>query len=207
MRILKYSIGALIVATTLGLSGRATAANLVSNGDFELANLGAANSSGSGYWTFNAGNSGINNWTVGMTSVDIVRAPYPFYGTQALDLVGTPGPGSVEQTLATVAGGTYEVRFQLYWTGSAINRQINVSLGSQSLNGLELNPSDTWLSFNLTFINVEANALLRLSTNPNNGGNGNTFIDNITVEAPVPEPLTMVLAGGALAAAIRRRRR
>lgn len=143
-----------------------------------------------------------------MTSVDIVRAPYPFFGTQALDLLGTPGPGSIEQNLATVAGQAYEVTFPLYWTGNLVNREINASLGSQQLLGLVLDPSDVWLSFNLTFINVEENAVLRLWSNPQNGGNGNTFIDNIVVNAaPVPEPVTMVLGAAALGLAARRRRR
>ena len=60
----------------------------------------------------------------------------------------------------------------------------------------------------MTFINVEENAVLKLWSNPQNGGNGNTFIDNIEVTAaPVPEPVTMVLCAAALGLAARRRRR
>lgn len=202
--------GLVSLASVFALSaiGSAGGPNLVSNGDFELANLGGANINGGTYWTFNNGNAGINSWTVGMTSVDIVVAPYPTFGNQALDLVGTPGPGSIEQVLATNAGDFVEVKFQLYWTGAEINREVNVYLGSQALTNLALNPANTWLSFNLTFANVEANALLRITSNANNGGNGNTFIDNVTATAtPVPEPFTMALAGGALLAAARRRRK
>ena len=99
----------------------------VLNGGFESFDASAADGSGAGYWIYNAGNTGIDNWAVGGTSVDTVSvASLVHSGTYALDLAGTPGPGSVTQTLAVTNGLTYRVYF---WArgGGGVNNDLDVS--------------------------------------------------------------------------------
>lgn len=176
-------------------------ANLVSNGDFEQSFSGA-DISGSGYWTFNAGNAGIPSWTVGMTSVDIVDSTYaPYAGAYALDLAGTPGPGSISQTLATDAGTQYTISFVGRYTGDPINQIVNVGFdgGNQQFS---LTGTDTTYSFDATA--STASTLLSLATDPSNSSNGNLFIDNVSVQA-VPEPTGFALFGLGALGLLRRR--
>lgn len=195
----------IVVSAALASTSLAGAVNLVSNGGFETVNLGGANINGGNYFTYNAGNANIGSWTVGGTSVDIVRASYPVHsGTYALDLVGTPGPGNVSQTLATTSGWNHVVSFWARWTGDTRNQTVKVTLGS-STQTVTLGVVDTWENVTLTFNNVSGSSnLFTLESLPNNTTNGNTFIDDITV-TPVPEPATVALCGLALAAAARRR--
>ena len=199
---------ALAGASVLGLSGFAGAVQLVTNGGFETVATGGANSSGTGYWVFNAGNTSITSWTIGPVSVDIVNSTYPVYaGTYALDLVGSPGPGEISQTLATSTGLTHTVNFKARYTGAAINRTINVTLGASTQTvTLLAGSSSSWEDVTVSFASVVGSSnTFKLASDPLNTANGNTFIDDVTV-TPVPEPFTMALAGCALAAAVRRRR-
>lgn len=189
----------------VGLAGSARAINLVANGDFETVATGGANGSGVNYWTFNNGNASIASWTVGGVSVDIVTGSAPHFGTYALDVVGSPGPGSVSQTLATVAGLTHVVTFKAFWMGAVANRTIEVSLGG-AMQTVVLGGAGSWQDVSLNFVGVVGSSnLFKLASLSTNTTNGNTFIDNVNV-SPVPEPFTLGLAGLGLAAAWRRRR-
>ena len=201
LTLLLAGVGTLVLATS-------ASANLVANGGFESVSFGSANSSGTGYWVFNAGNTGISSWTIGAVSVDIVNSVYPVYaGSYALDLVGTPGPGGVSQTLATTNGLTHTVNFKARWTGSTLNQSVRVTLGAAPTQTVVLGAANTWHDVTVNFAAVSGNSnLFTLATLANNNGNGNTFIDEVNVN-PVPEPFTMALAAGGLALPVRRRRR
>ncbi|MCB8932337.1 MAG: DUF642 domain-containing protein [Chthonomonadaceae bacterium] len=211
-RSMGLALGAVLALA--GLNPTAQAVNLVQNGGFETYDSGAANSGGTGYLTYLAGNAGISNWTVGPSggSVDIVIPPqssYIYAGNAALDLVGSPGPGSVEQTLATTNGATHTVTFRAQWRQDALNRTIDVSLGSETQQVVLGAAQATWELVTLNFTNVAGSSnVFKLASLTNNTTNGNTMIDEVSVVAnPVPEPFTLALAAGALAAAARRRKR
>lgn len=181
------------------LSVTAGAHALVTNGGFELNDY-----NGLGYKEYFAGDPGINGWTVtGTGSVDIVGTAYPVNsGVHALDLVGTPGPGEIEQTLATTNGMTYTVSFYAMHTGGSINAEVNVGLGATTQQ-FQVTTSYQLYSFNATA--ASAAEVLKLWSNPQNTSNGNTFIDDVSVEA-VPEPATLAALGVGLAALRRRRK-
>jgi hypothetical protein len=196
-----------VLGALVGASAMAGAVNLVTNGGFETVNTGGANGSGTGYWVFNGGNTNIGSWSVGGTSVDIVDTTYPVHsGNYALDLVGTPGPGSISQSLSTSNGWNHVISFWARWTGSTLNQTVKVTLGADTQT-VTLGAADTWELVTRTFTNVVGSSnTLTLESLPNNTTNGNTFIDDLTA-SPVPEPATLALCGLALAAAARRRKR
>lgn len=195
---------ALFTATALAVLVSAHAeANLLGNGSFETLNLGSADSSGPGYWTYNAGNTGIADWTVGGVSVDAVDTTYPVHsGNYGLDLVGTPGPGSISQAFTGVAG-TETVSFWAESTGAPINDIVNVILGTSAQ---QFHVTNSWQKYTMTVTGLNAGTqILSLASDPLNTGSGNTFIDDVSVEA-TPEPASMaVLAIGAGALLQRRK--
>ncbi len=163
------------------------------NGSFENFSPSGANSSGSGYWTYNSGNTGINNWVVSGVSVDIVDSTYsPHAGSYALDLIGTPGPGSVAQAV-TLASGNYDLSF---WARANPDNTMNVTFDTLNTTLTGMSTSWTKYSFNL---NTSGTKTLKLTSFSN--GNGNLFIDDVSIKASaVPEPATPALLGLGLAA-------
>lgn len=181
------------------------------NGGFENYNTGVADGGGigPGYFTYNAGNAGVDDWTIANTSVDIVTVPpgvYPIYsGNAALDLVGTPGPGSISQTVATTIGQLYDVSFWGYSTGGGLNEEVYVSATGSSTSMFTVT-GGSWNQYTYSFTASSATTTIGFASSAMNTGNGNTFLDEIEMEA-VPEPMTMVVLGGAAAMAALRRRK
>lgn len=122
--------GSLVAIAAMAVASQA---NLFSNGGFEAYSTSAADGGGigPGYFTYNAGNAGLNDWTIGGTSVDIVTVPpgiYPiFAGNASLDLLGTPGPGSISQSITTVVGQSYDISFWAQANAAGINQTVNRS--------------------------------------------------------------------------------
>jgi len=82
--------------------------NVLVNGDFSRGELRHN-------WTaLYAGSEAIVGWRV-TRPVDYVSSAYwqTADAPRSIDLDGTPGPGSIEQTFSTVAGDPYAVRFKI----------------------------------------------------------------------------------------------
>ncbi len=105
-----------------GLSLAAVAsAHPLQNGDFETVTLTPNDGSGSGYWIFNNGRTNLDSWTIGGRAgdvgIDVVTNPYNHDGIFGVDLAGTPGPGSINQTIDTVSGQQYATSFWAMYAG------------------------------------------------------------------------------------------
>ncbi|MDQ2817846.1 MAG: choice-of-anchor C family protein [Candidatus Eremiobacteraeota bacterium] len=102
-------------------------ANLVVNGSFESGNLAQS------WIPLYSGSAAILGWQV-HGAVDYVGAYWRASdGSRSLDLDGTPGPGGVAQTLRTVPGQWYAVRFDLAGNpeGPPRVKLLGVSVGRQ----------------------------------------------------------------------------
>jgi hypothetical protein len=186
------------LVSILGGLVASASANLVTNGSFETHPAFA----GTSYYVVNAGSTDLTGWTVGGKSIDITGIGYPVHsGAYAVDLAGTPGPGSVSQSLAT-SGTQYTVSF---WAtgGSYPNDVVNVSFGSTSASFVV---TGGWAQYSFTTLGNVGSTNLTLATRPENGTTGNIFIDDVSVEA-VPEPMTMVALSCGLIAIARKRRK
>ena len=106
MQLLRVA-AATALATGLATAALAQGGNLVRNGDFE------AGGPVPSWLSVRAGSAAIAGWRVTSGYVDLVgRWWQPAGGGGSLE-VGSPGPGAVEQSVATVAGRRYRLSFAL----------------------------------------------------------------------------------------------
>ena len=61
---------------------------LITNGDFESFTAGSF----SGYEVIAAGSSALTGWTIGGTSVDVIKGAYGAISGNSIDMLGSPGP-------------------------------------------------------------------------------------------------------------------
>ncbi|HEX8741955.1 MAG TPA: thrombospondin type 3 repeat-containing protein [Thermoleophilaceae bacterium] len=108
---------AVSLALLAGSAGSATAANLVQNPSFEDGSY--RNCCGAGTWMgLEAGDTDITGWTIGGDGVDwsdqtVQNAqPNPDTGTKFVDLNRSGPPGSISQSVPTVAGAEYLLTFR-----------------------------------------------------------------------------------------------
>lgn len=102
----------ILSSCALSLAGCAatTSANLIENGSFKL-----GPDVGSGFATYAKASTAIPGWTVTMGTVDVIGSGWPDSDGdgRSIDLDGTPGPGALAQSFATVPGTEYKVAFSL----------------------------------------------------------------------------------------------
>jgi len=190
----------------LALAVPASSFGQIFNGGFEAVNLAGANSSGPNYWTFNNGNTDLDDWNIGAVSVDIVDSGYQVHsGNYALDLVGTPGPGEISQTLALTSGQEYVVSFWAYATGDPINMVLDTeAIGSGS--AVYAITQGSWNQYTFAFTAGSSAVDLIFASDAGNTTNGNLFLDDVSIEA-VPEPASMLVLGCAAMIAARRKKK
>ena len=198
-----------ILAVILTVPLVASAADLVTNGDFETYSVPF-----SGYSTVLAGSSALAGWTVGGTSVDVVNGNFGAITGNSIDMLGTPGPGSLSQTLATVSGSTYVLTFSLGANmGSDNSQDTNGNYVSKALN-ISLNNAPVATFYGTSTVQQESLAFTANSgstvlafTSAASGYSG-AVLDNVSVAAvPEPQSYAMFLAGLGLVGTIIRRRK
>lgn len=174
-------------AALLAFGTAASAANLVTNGDFETGSF-------TGWTQF--GNTGFTSVNAG--SLDGTGQRYASFGP-----VGSTG--GIEQTLTVTTGATYELSFDLFdhTPGSTFSVSYNGAT-LYSLIGTTVN--STTQHFDIDFTGAAGGQLAFAFQNDPSY----TYLDNVKVAAAVPEAGTssMMVAGFALLglAATRRRK-
>ncbi len=180
-------------------AAQAAPVNLILNGGFEMDDPDVA---AGGFTKVMAGQTTINHWTVGGTSVDLIQTAYGSIDNVSVDLAGTPGPGSISQSFAVVAGTTYELQFDYFRNppGTA----LTVSFGGLSpivlgvASSIVRDYTVRWLATSTGTASVSF---------ASGGGFSGPTIDNVSVTA-VSAPQSLSLAGLALVAlAVASRRR
>ena len=196
---MKYS--KLLLTAAIAMSAVASqAGNLIKNGDFET-----YAPSFTGYIKIASGSPLLSDWTVGGTSVDIINGGFGAITGNSIDMLGTPGPGSLSQSFATVIGQTYVLNFDLS-RNSNENPYINVVFGglpqTQFTGGTGAAPTKGLLSY------TALSTLTTLSFYSVGGAaSSGAVLDNVSVTAvPEPETYAMLLVGLGLMGAVARRR-
>ena len=180
------------------------AGNIVVNGSFEAYQI-----SGNYYQAVFAGDTTtIPGWTVGTSTtagVDVVQGAgwWSEDGTQGIDMAGTPGPGSLAQTLATASGAEYLLSFWVSSNGGPFDNGLTVDWNATQLATISSPAQGTWEQFSYQVTGTGSDTLIFLD---NIAGNAGPLLDNVGVQA-IPEPATFGLIGVGLLLVGRRLRR
>jgi hypothetical protein len=190
---MKHGIIKLVAAATLTLGATGASANLITNGGFETLNGSPTLLNGSWEAVANGGTR-IVGWSVGDTSVDVVTSPYAVQeGQFAIDLAGTPGPGSIFQNLSTVGGQGYTLSFYASSNGSASTLQV---WWAGSLLDTVNTPAGNAFQF-FSYLVLGAGPSTEIKFRSTQTDNDGAIVDNVSVNA-VPVPAAVWLLGSAL---------
>jgi choice-of-anchor C domain-containing protein len=188
------------LAATCGIS--MAGPSLVTNGSFENASVNP----GSGFVTLGYGSTAITGWTVVGTiqysgCIDYIGGYWQAAdGIRSIDLNGSNDRGGVQQTLATVAGQQYEVRFSMSGNpdGSPATKILTVSADTESQDfdyTVTGSRGDMrWTSTNMWYFTATDDSTLLTFQSGINGSYG-PALDNVSVCAVVPAPGAILLAG------------
>jgi hypothetical protein len=195
----------------------ASPTELITNGSFEVVN-GYVGPGGSAFVA--AGDSSfIAGWLVGGTTADINNENFfrtwplnpankVYDGVWAVDLEGSPGPGSISQSFSTVAGQEYKLAFAYSrnifhpesYAASPSAAIVSVD-GAANLLKLDITSGLTgadliWTPVKLAFVADSATTTLTFASNNGNGYYGGIQIDAVSVTVPEPSSLVVGCLGG-----------
>lgn len=184
------------LATALPVSAWAT--------PFVLANGNFAAPAGT-YTTYAGGSTTIAGWTVTGASVDLIGSYWqaPPGGGQSVDLDGN-ARGGLTQTLTTVANQAYTISFYLSGNPDETStKKLMVSAGGESQEFSYTTGSNTTINMNyvpetFTFTATGTATLLSFTSEDAVDSAWGPVIANVTGVA-IPEPLSILLFGTALA--------
>lgn len=205
---MKYALLATMVAVGT-IAGQATAADLLTNGNFEASTDPTTTPPG---WTNIGHSDGVIPYSIG---------PVPAYdGNYFYDLGGygdASGPvgDGISQTVATIVGQTYTLQFGLSSEDVTGMSELQVLIGGQSTL-FSLGSTGTYFlkGFATQSISYVATSGLTtisfIETLNTSGGNNDPLIDGVSFSGSVPEAATwamMVCGFAAIGGSLRSRRR
>ena len=151
---------------------------LITNTGFESAPAGSYN-----YTILTTGATTLTNWTIG-GSIKVMHSTYktPNSGTKSVDLNGM-GAGSISQTISTVVGGGYTVKF---WVANSpgctgLNRSAKVTYGPSTASFT--NSLAGWTQRTYVFNATSTSSLIKIEST-STGTTCGVAIDDVTVDGP-----------------------
>jgi hypothetical protein len=221
MRTIKLSSG-LVLAAVLACAGSAQATNLLTNGSFEDTTH-FTDQGNDTHEVFPGDSTTMPGWTVFHEDISWIGPTNPFGvsatdGGYFLDLSGYHNgdpTGGVQQTLATVAGATYVLTFDLNSsTFYGIQDGVHVTAGGASADFLSTNngfQTSLWESETMSFVATGSSTTISFL---GNAGQNDVGLDNVVLTggpaaggAPEPAAWALILLGfGGMGAALRQAR-
>jgi len=195
------SATAAVAAVALTIVPTASA-SLIVNGSFEESSLNPG-----GTWIpLAGGSSAIDGWTTTLGGVDYMGTIWAAAdGNRFIDL-NNVSPGGIQQSFATVAGGSYLVTFALSANmfGGPAEKVVEVSAGGSSeiftydyiLEG-STQGTPNWKYFEWTFVATGSTSTLSFTSLT--GSVYGATLDDVTVVAiaiPAPASLALLALGG-----------
>ena len=196
------------LAASMLATGTAQAVTIV-NGSFENGTFSA-----NAFETLNSGDTSIANWTIGGNGVDWIGSHWQASnGNRSIDLSAVSA-GSLSQSIATVAGQSYAVTFDLAGNpdGGPFLKQVVVDVNAAQSRTFDFTTGATsraamgWIGQTYRFTATSTTSVLSFTSLANTPSG--PALDNVAISA-VPEAATwaMLIAGfGMVGAAARRRR-
>ncbi|MGK7958554.1 MAG: PEP-CTERM sorting domain-containing protein [Crocosphaera sp.] len=185
------------------------ASNLIQNGSFENIN-GTFSYNRYGGMQLNPGSTVIPGWTT--TNGELawldnsnpwgIRTPFDSFFLELTGYTDRPPYGGVTQNIDTVVGGQYTLSMSLGLSNPSYRGPISVTAtagsSSQTFTFNSSEPGNQWGDFSLDFTGTHTStpiSIIGTST-----ANGYYFgLDNVSVVKSVPEPLTILGTGTAIA--------
>jgi choice-of-anchor C domain-containing protein len=199
----------LAAAALVLVFGSTAFADLVSNGGFEIYldtnNGGTIPTSAFSFSTMSPSDSSLTGWTLGGSGIDLIQMYWVNHGNgHSIDLAST-GDGSISQTLTTVVGQIYELRFWMAGipTGGPTVKTLDVTLGSTTFTNVAFDSSSSstgsmgWTEMVFKWTATSTSSTLQFTST--SGTNSGPALDDISVNA-VPEPAALALFGLGLGA-------
>lgn len=153
--------------------------NVVTNGSFESAPAGVYN-----FQNLSAGSTALPGWTIG-GGIKVMHNTYktPASGTKSVDLNSSYGAGSISQTVPTVVGAGYTVRFAISNSPNCATtwRYATLTYGPSTVS--LSNASGAWQYRSYVFNATSTSSLIKFESTSTGVGCG-LAIDNITVDGP-----------------------
>ena len=152
--------------------------NVVTNSGFEAAPAGVYN-----YTILSTGATTLTNWTIG-SSIKVMHSTYktPHGGTKSIDLNGY-GAGSVSQTIPTVVGAGYTVRFYVSNSPNCVGVSRSAKLTYGPSTASFSNTSGSWSLRTYVFNATSTSTLIKLEST-SGGVSCGLAIDDLTVDGP-----------------------
>ena len=199
----------IIAVAALAIMASASQAATIVNGSFEQGSFSTA-----GFDTLAAGDANITGWTIGGAGVDWIGSHWQASdGNRSIDLSALSA-GSLSQSLTTVIGKTYNVKFDLAGNpdDGPFLKQVVVSINDAAAATFDFTTGATsranmgWVGNSYRFTATSATSTLKftsLAQTPSGPA-----LDNVSITA-VPEASTwvMLIAGFGLVGVSARRRR
>ncbi len=186
-----------------------TAQNLLDNPGFESGVVAGP------FVIVSAGSSFIDGWGVSGThgqGVDVVSVNYTsnwaHTGRQAIDMAGTPGPGTIYQDVDTEPGELFALVFAISSNNLPRNDALEVLFGGQSYGIFDSPAEGTWHTIEITGLEASPVSSTRLEFVGLVSGYQGALIDSVALTAmasvPAPDAAAALVVGGVMAT--RRRR-
>lgn len=199
-----------VILVGAGLAcSNARAQNLLENGDFEEDLVTGA------FTVVNSGSSFITGWGVAGQSghgVDVVSVnatpQWAYSGRQAIDMAGSPGPGTLYQDVDVEPGELYTLTFAISSNNAAHIGALEVRFGGESYGVFDSPAQGAWELIQINGLAAPIGApasTTRLELVGLVNGYQGALVDAVSL-TPVPAPgaCALLLAGGVMTT--RRRR-